>query len=131
MIKIFENPDFFKRFKWCKKIKILEVYLNDLKVIIYKNKRKEKLILPIENSPTYRFLLGDEDAYLNYLKLEDEDHKHTKEKYLNLINCINILNIKKFIIINDKFEIIDGQHRAAILKYNYNNVVVPVLMAIF
>jgi hypothetical protein len=131
MIKIFENPDFFRRFTWCRLIKILKVNIDDLSVIVYKNKKKEKCILPIEDSPAYKFLLGDEIAYLNYLKLEDEDHKHNKENFLILINCITNFNIKKFIIINEKFEIIDGQHRAAILKYNYKSISLPVLMAIF
>jgi len=83
-------------------------------------------IMPIEKSPHYQFLLGNEDIYKKYIEefhgiMITDDYSLKKFEsltqnfsYLSYSNELNFILIEEFQL--NKYVIRNGLHRASILK---------------
>ena len=93
----------------------------------------EKQIIPITETPHYKYVNGNKSEYLNYYKkyggllLTDD---HNTDSFDNLINEFNYARFSDeghFIIVeqiqDNKYKIWDGVHRAAILKSNNSKTI--------
>lgn len=117
--KPFKIPYYLKEFNKCK---IHEINVSDLICNTFL-----KTSINIKESPHYKFLLGLECEYKNYLKnfLGDEIEsyygiKKYKDlsknfKYLCKENETNYVIVKK---VKDKYMVLDGLHRASLSIYN-------------
>ena len=104
-----------------KKYYELTVNIDDLKINVI-----NKGLVKIQNSPHYKYVTGDEDEYKHYLA-ENFGNKltsdHLPESYNQLIKNFNFnySDEKKHMIIvkkinNNEFQILDGAHRACIIR---------------
>jgi len=89
----------------------------------------------LKDTPHYKYLLGQKDQYRNYIlkhlgKTIKDDH--LPEKYDMLIKNfkygLKIDNIPQYIIVKptknpNKYVVVDGVHRLAILKKNDQNLI--------
>lgn len=112
----------FSKYNSNDEIKLVDI--NNLRMSLANYNYKFK----IENTPFYKYLIGNKNLYINYIKLNlggITTDNHTEEAYLKLIKDFEygkiINNYKSYIIISKNFNIVDGSHRAAILKYKINN----------
>ena len=96
----------------------------------------EEQEIQIENTPHFKYLLGEKEQYRNYILkylgtiIKDD---HLPEKYDLLIQNFNygklVKNMPSYIIVKNhpklknKYIIIDGLHRACILKKNKNEII--------
>lgn len=117
--------------KWAKQfINIIPKYRNYS--IKYLPLRKLKAVLfvkeglwtyPLNVAPPYLFLQGNKEAYLSYCKFKDTKEgadKHNMERFEELLFDFNhSQQIKKYIVVNRKNEILDGLHRACLLLHKY------------
>lgn len=126
--KPFKVPHFLDLFD---NYKIHEINTNEMVCNTIINNKI--LTIPISESPQYKFLLGYEKEYQEYI----EKYQGTKLKsYYDLIKYKNMLSnftylSKKFegsyVIVkkvNNSFLILDGLHRASIVKYQNNKKIV-------
>lgn len=127
-------------FSKIKKFTIKMVDIKDIYCSIAKSEGNSvKLsICPIQESPHYKTLMNQDKSYAEYLNnyqgtfLQDN---YTEDIFLNLSKTINYLkgdHYSDYIFVSkskdNKYIIMDGLHRAAILKYNcINKVIVAVL----
>ncbi len=98
--------------------------MEDLFVTVYNEESYEEL--PLEQSPCYKCLLGDPKQYEEYCELVkrkyNKEDKHNKEDFMKLTKSIleDGYDTERPIIIkyeNQKYIIVDGQHRAAALLF--------------
>ena len=99
-----------------------QIKLKELNCFLYTKDGWHNYKIP--QSPVYRYLQGEEDNYLEYLKyldLNNQFNEHSVETYKKLINSFNENGYIKsnIICINEYNNIIDGQHRACLLYKNY------------
>ena len=82
--------------------------------------------IDIKESPQYKFLLGSENEYKNYIEKYTGNKilvYHSRQKYKDLIKNFEYLgkeNETSYVIVkkvNDKYMIIDGLHRASLSIY--------------
>jgi len=121
-------PHFIKSFE---EFKIHEVYINDLRCNTLVEDKHKTIV--IEESPQYRFLEGFEDKYRSYIK----KYQGTKlkayydlHKYKQISNNFEYLSSgheTSFVIVKkveDKYLVLDGLHRASIVKYQGNEKII-------
>lgn len=111
-------------YNYQEKLKIIKIDINKLKIKIINFKTNFK----IENSPAYQYLIGKKDMYICYITQNIGGvitTDHTEETYKKLINNFEygkkINGYNSYICVSKNYTIIDGSHRAAILKYKINN----------
>ena len=80
--------------------------------------------IPLEETPAYRFLEGEEYVYSEYIDMREEkleNQVHSVERFRSLIHSIETdgLDFSKYIVIDAFNNIRDGQHRAAIFMKKY------------
>jgi len=99
-----------------------KLFISNLKYPHYFD--KDHICLNIKDSIHYKILSKELpfELYDKYITITNQP-EHSVEKYKNLINNFNInklesIKMQKF---NDKYIIIDGCHRLAILSYLNNN----------
>ena len=98
---------------------IKDVYLNDLKCSII-----DKGIFPINDSPHFQYVQGNKNSYIEYVnknigeKLQEDHYPESFDKLINNFDKkYNDKRLKKsYIIVNKDNVILDGLHRASILK---------------
>jgi len=110
------DEEFFnRRLKFCslKKYKIIKIKLGD---ISYEN-------TPLKNVKPYQYLDGNKQGYEQYCKYHQSvlHINMSLERYNKLINSIETsgYNSRYIIIVNDKKQVMDGQHRACVLLHKY------------
>ncbi len=130
MIAFFENPSFFKRFPKYKRLEIICLPIDEFSVIVYDEHKRHK-ILPIIESPAYKYLIGQTEVYLNYLPLEDKDHQHSEHSLLELLESLKVQPLRYPILVNHQLQIIDGQHRASVIKFLNKYQELPALIVSF
>ncbi len=103
---------------------IQKIPLSSLFCTVLKSKN-ESHIIPVNDSPHYKYLNGDTGAYINYIKefegefLQD-DHNAKKFDHLNAtLDYVGAEHPTDYILVkrtdNENYLILDGLHRAAIL----------------
>ena len=133
------NEQFFNNYLLHQKIykySLSRIKLKKLKVKLFVKEGQHSY--PIRESPAYKYLLGDKNAYIDYIEFKNKktnfiDH-HSLSRFNDLINSINFNGYldNNPIIINENNEIIDGQHRASYLLRHYgSNYKVNTLKIIF
>lgn len=85
----------------------------------------------IEETPHYKYLVGNKDIYINYSinnlggVLTDN---HTPEHFNKLLNnfCYGkkVNNVKSYLSIDKNNKLLDGNHRCSILKHKINNNII-------
>ena len=110
------DEEFFnRRLKFCslKKYEVIKIRLGD---IYYES-------IPLKDVKPYRYLDGDTENYEQYCQYHQSvlHINMSLERYNKLINSIENsgYNSKFIIIVNDKKQVMDGQHRACILLHKY------------
>ncbi|HID34219.1 MAG TPA: hypothetical protein EYP25_06545 [Anaerolineae bacterium] len=106
-------------------ITIEEISLSKLKCIVY-SKYKTDLILmkvvPIYETPAYKYLQGDKKDFLEYQQFNYFNVDNEK-RLLKILKSVKINKYpykdKYIVLFNDQDIIRDGQHRAAVLAYLY------------
>jgi len=126
--KPFVIPYYVEKFE---KYKIHEIKIDDLVCnIIFDDKIKK---IPVEESPQYNFLKGNENGYINYIKkYQGKELKsyYDLKKFKNIFKNFQYLNKNyenNFILVkkvNHKYLILDGLHRASVLKFQKKNRVI-------
>ncbi len=108
-----------------KDIKIEEIKLSKLKCIVHpkqNNKSNSKKIVPITDTPAYKYLTGYKKDFIEYNQYNyfNTNNKQRFEETLNSIKNKGYPFKDNYIILFDGQSYIrDGQHRAAILAYLY------------
>lgn len=89
---------------------------------------------PIGETPAYRFLTGDREAYVSYLSLLREkydDKIHTEERFARLVRSLEERGYDSEscpVAVDFEGRILDGQHRAAWLLSKDSKVKLEVLV---
>ena len=85
-------------------------------IILSKNKSIKYKIIPIKDTPHYKYLIGKKEEYIKYLS-NNFSKKHTTENYDKLVKEYTSYNDFHFSIKekNNKIILFDGIHRLSIL----------------
>ncbi|TNC82347.1 MAG: hypothetical protein C9356_04840 [Oleiphilus sp.] len=107
------------------RIKIATISIDDLYCRVIEKKNEDAVAHPIQESPFYKYILGDKEAAHRYLKekigIKRPDAK--LREFQALVNNFEYLSeAYKYNYIctyerGGKYFILDGQHRASILKH--------------
>ncbi|MDY0193537.1 MAG: hypothetical protein RBR93_08420 [Aliarcobacter butzleri] len=120
-----------------KKIIIEEICFNDLRGRVHSKFGYDESIqhiVPLNDVPAYKYLVGDKDAFLNYKQYNylTINNKTRLDKALKSIKKNGYPLENKYIILFDDNSIRDGLHRAAILAYLYGfDKKMPVMRILF
>lgn len=121
-----------------KEVKIEEIPISKLKCVIYSRYRSCKNIIklvPVTKTPSYKYLIGDKDDFLNYYQYNYYGINNEKRlnETLQLIKQNGYPSEDKYIILFNKQNIVrDGQHRLAILAYLYGlEIKIKILRFVF
>lgn len=114
---------------WLNKQKVfaysfVEEKLQDLRFQKFVGGDEKWLLLPLEESPVYKYLKGDKSDYyedLAFRKRFLDDNPHSEQRMLKLIKNIenNGFDNSNYIVIDSDNHIMDGYHRASYLLYKY------------
>ena len=104
------------------KCSVNKIKLKNLKVILFVKEGTHVYKLP--QSPAYKFLEGDVQGYLDYNDFKNPKGGgdiHSIQRYSDLIKSFNENGYQEenVILVNDRNEIFDGQHRACLLRKKY------------
>ena len=119
IIEFYKNNIKFKFFKIKNRIDVInnnKMNIKDLFFIIKTNIKNEFKVINIEDTPHFKFINGNKEEYINYLKLENKE-KHSEEFFTNLYENFDIKKQNKITgkVLNNKLIIYDGIHRLSIL----------------
>ena len=84
---------------------------------VLKTRNGHKVTVRIEDTPHFKLLCGDKEAYVDYLSFARQPD-HTLEKYESLINNFQYSQMGKLKLerVGEHYLIRDGLHRIAILR---------------
>lgn len=115
------NENFQYRLAVVKKLPLIS-----LRAMVYNGERF--CSTAIVNSPCYRYLAGDAEAYIGYCEMinqravsPNDDAGYSLERFQSLIDSINAKGYRSAytIVVNGYLKIKDGQHRACYLYHKY------------
>jgi len=100
---------------------IEKIRLTDLRVALWQDGRKT--LVPIDATPATKYLNGDIGEYRDYCKTQNHSGPRSISRFQRLILSVkkNGIDAKKLIVTRDGFEIMDGQHRAALYLHTLGN----------
>lgn len=119
----------WKQLNYIVKSKIENVMIDDLFVMHQGKKTK------IVNTAYYKALSEKKDIYIPTVFHTNHINVSNYRRVLDVFNivtkCNYPFNNQYIIVYNDKYEIRDGQHRAASLRYLYGNIKIPIMRIYF
>jgi len=106
--------------------------IDDLFVLVYQEGQEEPGVLPLEESPAYKYLIdGNVEDYVSYHALVKRkcnlEIGHALEHFQDLLAITKEKGWEDIdpLIVDYRFIIRDGQHRASIFKYlGYTDLIV-------
>lgn len=130
--EIHESNKVFKTFNLEKYInKKIIIPIKYIRGVIWIEHNKSYKLMKIENTPHYKYILGNKKQYIDYINIVEKIHKQNIfDNLINNFDCNRCLSEspKCLILDNGTYLLYDGLHRISLLKYcGYQNILVNII----